>query len=196
MDNLNEPTTQGQPTNKINWRQFGKHWIVVFILAILAGAVIWSLLNLGSWLKAWQDQRAAQSLKDQLEKQYAQDKYGGKTPEETYGMFISALEQNDVSLASKYFVLEKQGQWSKTLEEYKNAGLISEFLQELKDTEKEWKTIQTKDPNAAEFDYSFVVEKDTVDDLNGQKLTVKAGNYTGSVLFQKYSSGVWKLGAL
>ena len=40
----------------------------------------------------------------------AQDTFGGETPEETLAMFIEALKAGDMELASKYFVLEKQGE--------------------------------------------------------------------------------------
>ena len=43
--------------------------------------------------------------KDEL---YAQDIYGGETPEETLTLFIDALKAGDVELASKYFKLEDQ----------------------------------------------------------------------------------------
>ena len=43
-----------------------------------------------------------------LQEQYANDTYGGETPEETLELFIQALEEGNVELASKYFVVEKQ----------------------------------------------------------------------------------------
>ncbi|AKM84052.1 TPA: hypothetical protein DCZ46_01845 [Candidatus Campbellbacteria bacterium] len=43
--------------------------------------------------------------KDQL---YAQDIYGGATPEETLDLYIEALKVGDLELASKYFRLEDQ----------------------------------------------------------------------------------------
>lgn len=43
--------------------------------------------------------------KDQL---YAQDTYGGATPEETLDLYIKALKEENFELASKYFKLEDQ----------------------------------------------------------------------------------------
>ena len=45
---------------------------------------------------------------NQLIEAYKNDTHGGDTPEETWNMFIDALEKGDVELASKYFVVEKQ----------------------------------------------------------------------------------------
>lgn len=181
---------------KINWRQFGRHWIVVFILAVLAAFVIWGMLQAGPWLKRLQDWRAARALQNQLEELYRNDKYGGKTPEETFDMFIAALEGGDVELASKYFVIEKRENWRKTLEEYKKEGLISNFVVELKDTKNGWEKNQTGDQNVVEFYSSIKVEKDSTSNFNNQKIKIPAGTYTNTTRFQKYSSGTWKISLL
>ena len=122
--------TGDQVGTKIWWR----HWSVVLILAVVAGAVIWFLVNLGPWLKTWQEGKAARTAQGRLEKAYRNDKYGGKTPEETLDLFVAALEKGDVELASKYFVLNKQEQRKKTMEEYKRADLLNKFIKELKKT--------------------------------------------------------------
>jgi len=56
------------------------------------------------------------------EQRYKNDKYGGKTPEETYAMFLEALKKKDIGLASKYFVLDKQEEYKKALKEIDNNG--------------------------------------------------------------------------
>jgi hypothetical protein len=181
---------------KINWRQFGRHWIVVFILAILAAFVIWGMLNVSPWLKKLQDWRAARALQSEIEKLYRNDKYGGKTPEETFDMFIAALEKGDIELASKYFVLEKQESWLKTLEEYKTRLLLLDFIQELKSTSSKWEKQSLNDPNVAVFKYKVLIGKDTVADFNGQKINVPKGDYTNETVFQRYLSNVWKISEL
>jgi hypothetical protein len=127
------PDSGSGGTKQINWRQFGKHWIVVFILAILAAFVIWGMLNSGPWLRRLQDWRAARALQSEVEKVYRNDKYGGKTPEETFDMFIAALEKGDVELASKYFVIEKQESWRQSLATIKSQSAIyDEMLTEMR----------------------------------------------------------------
>ena len=117
---------------KINWRQFGRHWIVVFILAVLAAFVIWSMLQAGPWLKRFQDWRIANALRKQAEEPYRNDKYGGKTPEETFDMFIAALEEGDVELASKYFVIKKQESWRQSFFTIKSQPAVyDEMLAEM-----------------------------------------------------------------
>ena len=51
--------------------------------------------------------RALQDMKE-LEAQYENDTYGGKTPEETLALFIDALKKGDIDLASKYFVIDER----------------------------------------------------------------------------------------
>src|SRR3989338_5349037 len=66
-----------------------------------------------------------------LEKQYAEDPYGGDTPEETLRLFIEALKAGDTDLASKYFVLDKQEKWKRDLAVIKEKGLLLNMLADL-----------------------------------------------------------------
>ena len=175
---------------KVWWR----HWSIVFILAVLAGLIIWVMLNLGPWLRSWQDERAAKSAQEQLEKLYREDKYGGKTPEETFDMFIAALEQGDIELASKYFVLEKQDDWFKTLSQYQARDLLAYLISELKNNKEDWK--KNYNGNSVEFYYKVVIEEDSYANFKGQKVPIEAGEYSNTVRFEKYPSGVWKISLL
>jgi len=65
------------------------------------------------------------------EKAMREDTYGGKTPEETLQMFIEALKKEDIELASKYFMLDKNGnpdpKWINGLKKAKDAGKLQEI---------------------------------------------------------------------
>lgn len=58
------------------------------------------------------------------------DTYGGKTPEETLDMFIKAVQAGDYDLASKHFVIPRQGEWKERLEKY-NKDDLSWFLEKM-----------------------------------------------------------------
>lgn len=103
-----------------------------------------------------------------LKRAYAEDQYGGTTPEETLQLFIDALKAGDVELASKYFVVEKQGEIKKELEvgrQNNNLGFL------IGDLEKEKKGIQISDAeyrfrtfdenNVAEFSFDLVLNTET-----------------------------------
>ncbi len=147
-----ETSSDPAGVKKINWRQFGKHWIVVFILAILAAFVVWGMLQAGPWLKRLQDWRAARALQSQLEELYRNDKYGGKTPEETFDMFIAALEKGDVELASKYFVIDKQNSWLRSLQALNERNLLAGMLDELRFARNN--SVKTANNEIAKFSYS------------------------------------------
>lgn len=72
-------------------------------IAIVAGSIAIAYMAVFFSPEARQERATA----DLLER-YANDTYGGETPEETLSLFIKALEAGDVELASKYFVVEKQ----------------------------------------------------------------------------------------
>lgn len=68
--------------NNVQLKVWWWHWSVIFVLIVLAGLVIWSMLNLEPWLRDWQEQKAAAAIQKQSDKLYHEDKYGGKTLEE------------------------------------------------------------------------------------------------------------------
>ena len=159
---------------KVWWR----HWSVVFILAVLAGLVIWSMLNLGPWLRTWQEQRAAAAAQKQLERAYREDKYGGKTPEETLKLFIKALKKEDVALAGKYFLLDENGsreKWENSLRRIKNNNRINEVV---KIIEEKLKVADKEITHEGDFKF-YIVDEEEIKGLVDMELN-------------KYS-GIWKI---
>lgn len=82
--------------------------------------------------KGWSGRKGVENLAKALEQAEKEDyklaladTYGGKTPQETLGMFIKAVEDGDYELASKYFIIPKQEEWRNNLKDSKN---IEEFL--------------------------------------------------------------------
>lgn len=88
-------------------------WVVI-VAVIVIGLLAWAGNNLDvidEKIQTWQAERydrAMQKIADKKMAQYAADKDGGKTPEETLDLFISALKSGDIEKASKYYVLDKQ----------------------------------------------------------------------------------------
>ena len=71
----------------------------------------------------WRGERRVEKLAEalrQMEREIynrkAADKIGGKTPQETLDLFIAAVESGDYELASKYFVIEKQEEELRSLQ--------------------------------------------------------------------------------
>ena len=175
-----------------------KSWYGVLFLVLLAGGVLWSVLNGMPYINNLRAKWEAQQLQNQWEKPYREDKYGGKTPEETFDMFLDALRKGDTELASKYFVVDEQDSWLKTLEEYRKQNLLANFIKELENTLKIWiKLPPSDDPlfkDTVSYEYKVLVSRDTTMDFEGQKLNVPAGNYTNSTTFELNTfTKIWKI---
>ncbi|MBU4057837.1 hypothetical protein KJ828_02665 [Patescibacteria group bacterium] len=65
---------------------------------------------------------------EQYKQAQSKDTYGGKTPEETLQLFIDALKKGDTELASKYFILSKQGEMENDLKQGIESGGIARLI--------------------------------------------------------------------
>jgi len=170
----------------------------VLILVLIAGGVLWFVLNGMPFINKLRANWEVQRLQAQWEKPYRQDTYGGKTPEETYDMFITALKNNDAELSSKYFRVDRQKEWLKTLNEYKNKNLLVVFSKELEEKKKSW-SITSKSSEETVFTYDYVVRVPYIEKLplgNGkfQDLTHPAGKFKADTIFNKNAfTNIWKI---
>ena len=175
----------------LNWKNIFRNWAGVPVLILLALLAAWSVNSMFPVLmdkfESWQARQNDPSYKDT---------YGGQTPEETYDLFLAALKNEDVELASKYFILEDQESWTLTLNQFKEDGFLEEIIQELENIKSKWTKIETNDPNVASFQYTVVIEEDTTSTFEGEEIVIPAGNYTNEVVFNKYPSKVWKIATL
>lgn len=106
-----------------------------------------------------------------------EDIYGGKTPEETLRLFVSALRAGDVQLAGSYFLLDtrlSREKWIMQLQEIKNNNLLARMAD---DIEKDAKPTMSSYQGDA-----------------GYELLNKDGT-VGVVIDMEFNpfSGVWKL---
>ena len=164
----------------------------VLILIILAG--LW----LGSqWTPLFNSEaRKIKKLAEELERPYREDKYGGKTPEETYDLFISALKAGNVELASKYFEPYAQDNWLETLGKLEQEGKIQKLIGELEYGKTVWRKKDTNEDRIISFEYETVLKESSQVDYEGQRLDFPAGSYKNSTEFHKNQNGVWKIYAL
>ena len=91
-------------------RFFNKNKRKLKIIGIILGALVvvyFALLSpqLIDSFQAGQTARNYEKWEESVKEQYRNDTYGGDTPEETWAMFLSALEKRDFDLAVKYFDL-------------------------------------------------------------------------------------------
>ncbi len=181
--------------SKIKFRIGLKHWTGTLIIAVIAGFVIFGLLRGQEFLASFLVGRETKKIQRELERPYREDKYGGKTPEETFDLFLEALRKGDIELASKYFELENQEEWVEKLSQYKENNSLSDFLKELERERKEWKFIKN-DGEIAEYGYTVVVEKPTKTKFNDQIIDIPPGEYKNSIIFIKSFNKLWKISSL
>ena len=119
-----------------------KKWFKIIVLIALLVFVLGLVLNKFFWLSMvtnFQNKLLMRNIARE-EQKYKDDKYGGKTPEETYTMFLEALKKKDIELASKYFVLDKQEQYKKALQEVDKGGKWDLMMEDLTNLESsEWR---------------------------------------------------------
>jgi len=137
------------------------------IIFISFAVLVLILSNLYSYL----EKKKQEKLIKELQKPYLEDTYGGKTPEETLELFIQALKEGNIDLASKYFIIEKQEEWRDLLNEINKGNDIDQFISELE----------------------LPKEKEEMEPLVGFVIRNKNGTSKYSIRLIKYLSNVWKI---
>ncbi len=117
--------------------------IIFGFLIILAVSI--AVLFIASNSQKNDDYDRQLQLAKEMEEKYKNDTYGGDTPEETLQLFIDALKAGDIELASKYFVVDKQGEWKEKLGKINENQKINLLIEDLNKLEK---TIKSNDATA------------------------------------------------
>ena len=109
----NEPVTEilSIEPPKRSWWKYAVG-VLVIIIAVLGGYIGWYQYFSSDAKYRREVEQSALELPAKLEaykKAREADTYGGKTPEETLQLFIEALENRDLELASKYFAIDNDG---------------------------------------------------------------------------------------
>lgn len=121
---------------------------------IVLFATVWILLSALAWTSGFfyfkkndvqdfndvPDFQDVQDLKDALQAPYREDIYGGATPQETWSMFVAALEnaaqnpagKEDIKLASRYFLVNKQKEYEEHFLEAQKDGELQNLINDYK----------------------------------------------------------------
>lgn len=128
-------------TGSSSWSPLKKAviWLTVFLL-ISGGVFVWHRFFSSEGREQLKYELFQRYYVEPYEKAMREDTYGGKTPEETLRLFIQALKNGDLELASKYFALntdEKseyyltRRQWEEGLRKAKERGNLNEIISDL-----------------------------------------------------------------
>ena len=98
-------------------------WAGVILVALILSVIGWQYWQ---YIHStyYQQMKAAKTL----EKLYADDTMGGKTPEETLALFLEAVKKEDFDLASQYAIYSAREDVKKWLIDIKENGQMEEFI--------------------------------------------------------------------
>ena len=154
--------------------------MLIVVLVIVGALVLWALLD--SFYQAWEGykwQKQTDKFQDALEQPYKEDAYGGKTPEETWGMFLDALKKGDIDLASKYYDVAHQEKGKELIVKLKQENKLDDWIKNLETLEKDKKQGIITDYTYYSYKY---FDKDTQQDL-----------WASIVFYQNPYTKVWKI---
>ncbi|MBI1957439.1 MAG: hypothetical protein HYS44_03220 [Candidatus Niyogibacteria bacterium] len=97
-------------------------------IAVFVAIVAISLISLYILQTYFSPERQAARRLAELERLYAEDTYGGQTPEETLQLFIDALKAGDIELASRYFLPEDREEINGDLVAARQAGQLEDVI--------------------------------------------------------------------
>ncbi len=174
---------------------------------IIAICVLVLILAAGGWLvyqyvypdyQFWKFKQAYDKMMQGYEDMLKNDTYGGKTPQETYNLFIEALKRGDTDSASKYFYWERQVAQKEKLDELKAKGELEKYIADL----PKWSQLKEEecwDKKGKQYSYKYIQSKDEkiFDELLGKERIIPAGEYEGDIIFQfNKSANIWKIYSL
>ena len=169
-----------------------------WVAAVLAFIIVWLGISIYPNYKVWDLNRRLENFQRNMENYLSDDIYGGKTPQETYEMYVAALKQGDLEKAGKYFYWEREGTQKTKLEEMKSKGELEKYIADLPD----WgKMKENSYQSESEKEYVIIenqkASKVKAPDGRGGyvEIDAPAGDYViFSVSFQlNKQANIWKL---
>ncbi len=105
--------------------------IIVLTLILLTGFLgLWFLSGQEISIKNQNNFSAKNATDEDIADKFSD--FGGRTPQETLKLLISALEKNDLTLAAKYFISENREIVSEDLEKLNNTNMLGDLIKDLK----------------------------------------------------------------
>lgn len=119
-----------------NFKSFLKsrkiYFLIFLILLVFLGILLFYLFNRLKIINfSKENQKIILEQIEQEKNKYLNDTYGGKTPIETYHLFLEALKNEDIKLAIKYFPLDLQEKYWQLFSQIKNNGQWEKMMKDL-----------------------------------------------------------------
>lgn len=125
--------------------------IFVFVVIAVIGYIAGILVKYGIDIR--KADKSVERFQGALEEPYKKDTYGGKTPEETWAMFLDALKKEDIDLAIKYYAVGSVEVPRDQIYTKKQNGQLKDWMAELETLEKDEQQPLSKDERYYFYNY-------------------------------------------
>lgn len=129
--------------------------IIIFLVVAVVGYLAGGIIKYGFDIR--KSDKVTENFQNALEQPYKDDVYGGKTPEETWAMYIDALKNGNIELASKYYAVGSMNVPIDSLYEKKQNGQLEGWIKELETLEED--NHQTLSKDKKYYFYNYFNEK-------------------------------------
>lgn len=167
--------------------------LLVFYIGAEAG------FQIKYWLLKWKNVRTLEAFNKAVINDMKGDQYGGKTPEQTFDMFVSALKSENVELAVNFFILDKEKRlaYYKKFENLREAGQLKSYAENLPSWSS-WQRIEDNYNNwtsQAAIEYGQNIENAVkiYDPWLKKETVIEPGIYGRSMSFVKNMNNIWKI---
>lgn len=165
--------------------------LAVVIAILIVGGIFWFWPLYQSWRIGHAYRMFEQGFLGILK----EDTYGGKTPQETYEMFVGALKKGDLEEAGKYFYWEYQIIKQEKFEKMRDENKLEEYITNLPKweemTEEEY---WDKDGKRYSWNWIRTEPEIFIDPIDGEKLVLPVGKGKSIITFQlNKQANIWKI---
>jgi hypothetical protein len=163
-------------------------YFIIFSIFFLAGLIVLILI----WYFNPEIQQAkfykqeVETLEKKLQEEqekYVVDVYGEENPEGTYQMFLEALKNQDIELAVKYFIFDKQELYKQFFIEIKNNNKWEDMMEDLLKPENQIGEMKSNG--------SYVVRVYNKDNILIAQVVLRIPSFSENE--QKYATNIWKI---
>jgi len=172
--------------------------IGVFII-IIAALIFSGYFLLKPYYQSWKIGYDWKRFENEFNKFLKEDKYGGKTPQETYNLFVETLKKGDIESASQYFYWERQEIKRQEFQKLKDENKLNEYIDNLPKWEELKEEEEYKVEGEKRYSYKYKIEKDEnfYDPLLEKERTIPVGEYQSWIIFQlNKQANIWKIYSL
>ncbi len=154
---------------------------ILFVVASLTALGIYypDLQRFGKKLQEKRLQAEYDRNMKEIEEAYKNDIDGGKTPEETFDLFLVALKADNVEMASKYYELPVQPKALANLQkEFTEKGNLQRSLDYFTEVRQKGEKKCNEDGDGCTFEYVYLTDKDEMVSIKGtdNKIFIEQGD--------------------